>query len=292
VTVDAPQLRVVTDVQWTAAHRRLEMAAQTYAPYARGRNGQLLGRPPTGLTSTHLLTGLSECGACHGGFMVRHAGQTARGRRAYYVCTTSNNRGRLVCGNTMPLPMAEADDAVLSQVRNLVLNPDVVEGAIREAVSALRPAAETVDTTRATLTAQVRQLDAELSRLAAAVASGGDFAALLEAIREREQKRTALCQRVEALNGLRQASAFDVRHIERELRARLTDWRGLLGRHTPIARQMLVKLLDGRVVFTPKQDGLYAFHGRAALGKVLQGLVPQVFEPRSAAGARSSGAHR
>jgi site-specific DNA recombinase len=44
VTVDAPQLRVVTDAQWTAAHRRLEMAAQTYAP---GRNGQLLGRPPT-----------------------------------------------------------------------------------------------------------------------------------------------------------------------------------------------------------------------------------------------------
>src|ERR1700730_15271225 len=59
VTVDAPQLRVVTDAQWTAAHRRLEMAAQTYA---RGRNGQLLGRPPTGLTSTHFLTGLSECG--------------------------------------------------------------------------------------------------------------------------------------------------------------------------------------------------------------------------------------
>jgi hypothetical protein len=139
----------------------------------------------------------------------------------------------MVCANSTPLPRAEADDAVLSQVRELVLNPDVVEGAIRDAVSALRPAAETVDATRATLTAQVRQLDAELSRLAAAVAAGGDFAALLEAIRDREQRRTALCQRVEGLTGLRQASAFDVRHIERELRARLTDWRGLLGRHTP-----------------------------------------------------------
>jgi hypothetical protein len=39
------------------------------------------------LLSTHLLTGLSECGACHGGFMVRHDGPTARGRRASYVCT-------------------------------------------------------------------------------------------------------------------------------------------------------------------------------------------------------------
>jgi hypothetical protein len=108
----------------------------------------------------------------------------------------------MVCANSTPLPRAEADDAVLSQVRELVLNPDVVEGAIRDAVSALRPAAETVDATRATLTAQVRQLDAELSRLAAAVAAGGDFAALLEAIRDREQRRTALCQRVEGLTGL------------------------------------------------------------------------------------------
>ena len=96
--------------------------------------------------------------------------------------------------------------------------------------------------------------------------------AVLATHRSRDSLLTSLLQP--------QASAFDVRHIERELRARLTDWRGLLGRHTPIARQMLVTLLDGRVVFTPKQDGLYAFHGRAALGKVLQGLVPQVFEPR------------
>jgi recombinational DNA repair protein RecR len=57
------------------------------------------------------------------------------------------------------------------------------EGAIREAVSALRPAAAAVDATRATLTTQVRSLDAELSRLAAAVAAGGDFAALLEGSR-------------------------------------------------------------------------------------------------------------
>jgi hypothetical protein len=93
LTVDAPLLRIVTDAQWMAAQRRLESAAQTYAP---GQNGQLLGRPPTDLRSTHLLTGLSECGACHGGFMVRHDGPTARGRRASYVCTAFNNRGRMV----------------------------------------------------------------------------------------------------------------------------------------------------------------------------------------------------
>jgi hypothetical protein len=39
------------------------------------------------------------------------------------------------------------------------------------------------------------------------------------------------------------------------------------------------------VVFTPQPEG-YAFHGRASLGNVLQGLVPQVFEPRGVTGAR------
>ena len=35
-----------------------------------------------------------------------------------------------------------------------------------------------------------------------------------------------------------QASDFDVRTIERDLRTRLEDWRGLLQRHTPLSRQV------------------------------------------------------
>ena len=54
----------------------------------------------------------------------------------------------------------------------------------------------------------------------------------------------------------------------------MTDWRRLLGDHTPIARQMVLKLVDGRIVFTPKPgDGCYEFSGRTVLDKLLSGLI-------------------
>jgi len=53
--IPAPELRIVSEELWEAAHRRLKASAATYL---RGTRGQLWGRPPTGLESRYLLTGL------------------------------------------------------------------------------------------------------------------------------------------------------------------------------------------------------------------------------------------
>ena len=39
-----------------------------------------------------------------------------------------------------------------------------------------------------------------------------------------------------------------MKRIERDLRARVKKWRALLGRQVPVARQIVTKLLDGRLV--------------------------------------------
>jgi hypothetical protein len=62
--------------------------------------------------------------------------------------------------------------------------------------------------------------------------------------------------------------------LRKDLRRRLEDWRSLLGRQTPVARQILTKLIDGRLVFAPHPDEqLYRFTGTVTLGNILQGLV-------------------
>ena len=62
--------------------------------------------------------------------------------------------------------------------------------------------------------------------------------------------------------------------IERDLRKRLVEWRGLLRRQTPLARQVLARLLDGRIAWTPRKDeGLYEFTGRAKFDRLLSGVV-------------------
>jgi hypothetical protein len=48
----------------------------------------------------------------------------------------------------------------------------------------------------------------------------------------------------------------------------------MLKRQTPLARQMVMRLLDGRIAWTPRrEEGLYEFAGKAKLEKLLAGLV-------------------
>jgi hypothetical protein len=50
-----PELRIISEAQWLAAHGRLEQTRQTYL---RGTHGHLWGRPADGHESKYLLTGL------------------------------------------------------------------------------------------------------------------------------------------------------------------------------------------------------------------------------------------
>jgi hypothetical protein len=67
---------------------------------------------------------------------------------------------------------------------------------------------------------------------------------------------------------------LDVKRIERELRARLTERRDLLRRQTPVARQIISQLLDGRIVCTPhKDERFYEFAGQVKFDQLLSGVV-------------------
>jgi hypothetical protein len=68
----------------------------------------------------------------------------------------------------------------------------------------------------------------------------------------------------------------DQDRVERDLRAKFEDWTGLLQRHTPQARQVLKKLLDGPILFTPVQvgnDSYCEFKATIGLSQMLSGTV-------------------
>ena len=65
----------------------------------------------------------------------------------------------------------------------------------------------------------------------------------------------------------------DLQQIQQDVEARLADWRGLLRRHVAQSRQILKKLLVGRIVFQPRDDGTYEFSGKASLGRIIAGLA-------------------
>jgi hypothetical protein len=112
---------------------------------------------------------------------------------------------------------------------------------------------------------------------------------LAQALAENHRRLARLRYELATLDSLDHLGNFDVRQVERDLRKRLVEWRGLLKRQTPIARQALSKLLADKIAWTPRKDeGLYEFAGRAKFDRLLsrvvftRGVVPvRGFEPRS-----------
>ena len=270
IRTDVPQLRIVTDELWDKAQRRLAAAK---AVYIRNTNGQLWGRPPSGIQSKYLLSGSGRCGCCGASMTVRSSSHGRR-RHFYYICASYDHRGKTVCANGLPLPMVAADDAILTKIADYVLVPEVVEGAIRDAVRELRPSREVAEATRAGLDAELRRVEQEKGRLVAAIATAGDVDTLATALQERDRAARRLKGELIALDSAEQLSTFDVCRVERQLREKLGEWRGLLRRQIPISRQVLARLLDGRITWKPsKEEGLYEFEGKVRLDRLLSGLV-------------------
>jgi site-specific DNA recombinase len=284
VRVEAPELRIVTDAAWEAAHARL---ARARGVYLAGTQGNLWGRPTSGTASKYLLTGIGRCGVCGGGLTVRSRIQG--GRRVHrYVCATYHYRGKAICANGLELRGDVVEPATLAAIEADILRPSVMERAVQLALDALE--ADRPDDRRSALKRELTRTEAELGRLAAAVAEGGSFATLVDAMRARETQADRLRNEIRALDLQLGGRPADRKAIEARLREYLADWRGLLRRCVSEARQILEALLADRLVFTPATDAdgtpCYRVQGRFALGRILSGVIrsqggtsPEGFEP-------------
>src|SRR5207245_1038348 len=120
--IEAPNLRVVSDDLWQAAHDRLRGSRDTYL-HATG--GRLWGKPSNGIESKYLLTGMATCGRC-GGALTARSRSHGRHRGFFYHCLTNVQRGRTVCNNDLAVPLKHADEAVLATLEVDVLRPEVL----------------------------------------------------------------------------------------------------------------------------------------------------------------------
>jgi hypothetical protein len=113
---------------------------------------------------------------------------------------------------------------------------------------------------------------------------------LVDAIRQREGDLDSPRRELVALDQLVEMTTVDPATIERDLRAKLGEWRELLRRHAPQARRVLKKLLVAPLRFMPCGEGddrYYEFTAQIALGRVFNGIA-SAFWVASPAGARDT----
>jgi site-specific DNA recombinase len=270
IHVPAEHLRIVPEALWLSAHARLEAAR---AVYLRGTKGRPFGRPPLGSPSPYLLSGLAVCEMCGGTLKVRTR-EHGRTRAKFYGCASYHDRGTTVCTNGRDLPMADGDGIVIETLLDDVLSPDILDDAIDGAIELVQGDGADVAGRLERVEQDLEQVERERARLVAAVAAGGELSGLLDALQERERRRTYLQSERESIATQRRAGAVHVSDLRGELTELADSWRHVLATQPDESRPVILRLLDGRVSFGPMGPGRWRMTGRGTLAGLFSRIFP------------------
>jgi DNA invertase Pin-like site-specific DNA recombinase len=244
----APELHVVSDEEWRAAHARLDRAR---AVYYGGTKGRSFGRPALGGPSKYLLTGLAQCGCCKSGLVVTSRSH-GKGRALFYSCAGYHQRGPSVCRNARSLRMDDANEILIEALLDDALDDTIVADVIDGAIGLIQgndPAPRLT-----ALEAELEALEREKARLVSAIAAGGQLSELLEGLRTRERRRMALEADRTAVRAQRGLRASETGRVRDELLELAGSWRRVLSEDPDHARPIVSVLLRGRVTYTPLEE--------------------------------------
>lgn len=276
LTVDAPELRIVPEELWAAAHARMARTRRAYP--GRRDNGQLEGRPEAGLISRHLLSGHLRCGVCGGNMFV--APRSGRGGvKLYYVCTTHHKRGNTRCTNRHGVPYQQVTDVIVSHLRERFLDPFVIANHLRAEAERRKQAPEERRARLVALRSELERLDRELGRLVDAVTAGGQIKALVDRMQATQRQRDDAAAMLEHVEGQQEAEeSVDVDTWGEEIRALLTDLAGTLAGAPQNGRRTLAGLLATPITLTPVLNEAgrltdWDYSGRGTFDQLLSGRL-------------------
>ncbi len=284
--LEAPDLRIVSAALWEAAHARLD---HNRTLYARTANGRLLDRPThldyTG-DSPYLLSGLARCAACGGSLVALTRGQNAP-RTFFYGCAYHHQRGKTVCRNALLIRQTILDHAVLDALA-AALDDRLIARAVDVALARLRSGREQALDRRAQIERELSLIEAKIPHLGESFTTGRATDTLLGLLEDEGARKKALTRELSGLHDTAKVASLDAGRLTKAVAATVADVRGLLGQHIPQARQMLRKLVNGRLACTPYEENGrkgYRFTGRVTYRRLLPTdlqatvVAPTGFEP-------------
>ncbi len=256
VTVDHPELQIVSTELWNAAHARLSASRAAYLKAAEERKPV-----DTTRVSVHLLSGLLYCDVCKGRLIAVEGGKG-------YACQRAYKQGRKGCTASRRHSMA-ALDAEIRKVLDRSLAPDnaalIVERWIEKNAAAPDAGVEE----QAAVKAEIARLEVAKRRLLDALEAGADVKDIRGRLDERNRELATAQARAEHLQGLALSSSkWQDESWLRKLQVAIEERRvGLRGDLLPveIQRQLLRRLVE-RVTVIPAADGTFTLDIVLAVG--------------------------
>jgi hypothetical protein len=174
------------------------------------------------------------------------------------------------------------DDALMQALAD-ALDDRILEDAVEAALARLRAGLETRLDRRTAIERELSLIEARERRLVEAVMRGDAVDPLIAALKGEEDRKRALTAELAGLADAAQVITLDVKRVQASLKARVSDVRGLHGRRMPQTRQLVRKVLIGRLAceaFTsPNGTKGYHFSGEASYGRLLTGSATRVSRP-------------
>ena len=256
VTVEVPELRIVSEEVWLAVQTRNEEQARTMGTKARGPRAR------------YLLSGIGRC-AESGGPMRSDHGKVSYETVLMYSCSWHRDRGPAVCGNGLRRPIATIDAAVLRWIKTHVLQEGVILRALKTLRERLAERAKSTPREAPELEAEARKLRAEIERLGEAIVATTDApTTLVRMMAEREKRLTAVETRLSALRTAPSVLDLEVRRMEKEARARIEEFEELISRNPEKVRSAVERLMTEPFRFVPvetPEGKRYNIEGELAL---------------------------
>jgi DNA invertase Pin-like site-specific DNA recombinase len=231
--VEVPELAIVPDALWKAAHVAISRQRERYGQRRQfAHQGRSAGADAA--DTRYLLTGLLSCAHCNGGMEIRSRSH-GRTRVPFIGCSSYQRRGRAVCPVKLTVPESNANAAVLASLKRCLLNERVLEAAVHRAVALICEP----DDDGSAVRRQLDQVERELERLTRAIElGGGEVSVLVAALRVKEQQRRDLRARVRVLDD--SPMRFEPGDVLNDLHTRLSEWEALMNDEPGHARAVCV----------------------------------------------------
>ena len=172
---DVPDLRIVDEALWaTVKNRQKETRGKVTED--RGTRSERARRP------AYLLSGLLKCARCGGGFSMISAN--------HYGCSNARNRG--TCDSRATIRRDTLEEAILTSLRQNLMEPDLVREFIDEYHRELNRARAAADADVIAKRNELSRVERGITRVIEAIKDGVPAAAIKEELITLEERKEAL----------------------------------------------------------------------------------------------------
>ncbi len=258
--VEIPELRIIPQDLWDKVRDRLKEAQSIYL---RQTGGRLWGRPEKGRGITkgkYLLSGLGECAVCGGSIIIHRVPSGKKRRQSFYCCSYRKLRGKSICTNDLWQNADHINRMMIDDLTGRILTPEVTELAIKETLKVIKKELKARPGKVEDLQTEKAKLEREISNLVNAVAGGSAPEAIVNAMKDKENRVKVLESKIARFGSVESIDS-NLSKIRPMIEKALGDFREILLENQQKARQGIKKLLAGKIKFSPvEENGSRYYH--------------------------------